>query len=183
MADTIVDHLYQSNRNLSDHLAATGEISYQADVEAAASKALLLSAASYFEHKVCELLVAFALEHSMMDAMLTELVRQRVIKRQYYTYFDWDSNNANKFFAMFGEPFKAHMRGKITADPALEDAIKSFIELGRLRNELVHQNFAVFPLNKTMDEVNELFQKARQFVDMLPMCLRELEPDQPDFTV
>ena len=49
-------------------------------------------------------------------------------------------------------------------DAELKDALAAFLELGNLRNELVHGNFAAFPFNKTAEEVYALYQRADKFV-------------------
>lgn len=38
------------------------------------------------------------------------------------------------------------------------------MELGRLRNELVHKNFAAFSVEKTPDEIYSLYLKANDFI-------------------
>ena len=54
---------------------------------------------------------------------------------------------------------------KVRDDRALDESIKAFLELGKFRNAMVHGNYADFLLNKTVDEVFELYQKANIFVE------------------
>ena len=42
--------------------------------------------------------------------------------------------------------------------------IKDFIEIGHMRNELAHKNFATFPLEKTTEEVYSLYKNAEKFI-------------------
>ena len=65
------------------------------------------------------------------------------------------------------------MRIKLGNDDSISQSIQAFMELGRRRNELVHENYALFPLNKTVEEVYELYEKAYIFVDSFPNHMRE----------
>lgn len=47
------------------------------------------------------------------------------------------------------------------------------MELGRLRNLLVHQNYADYPIEKTQEEIFEMYKKALIFVKILPSKLRK----------
>ncbi len=41
--------------------------------------------------------------------MIPSLVKNKAVSRQYHTWFDWNANNANAFFNMFGDGFRSHM--------------------------------------------------------------------------
>jgi len=60
---------------------------------------------------------------------------------------------------LFGEEFKKEFQEHIKEDEQIEN-IKAFLELGKLRNELIHQNFILYNLEKTTDEIKQLFDKA-----------------------
>jgi hypothetical protein len=65
------------------------------------------------------------------------------------------------------------MKDSVKTDLKLDNAIRAFLELGNLRNQLVHQDYATFPLEKTSDEIYQLYQDALYFVDAFPGCLDE----------
>jgi hypothetical protein len=65
------------------------------------------------------------------------------------------------------------MKERSNTNLEMQEAISRFIEIGRLRNELVHQNFATFEIEKTALEIYEAYQKAAFFVQALPRVLRE----------
>ena len=92
-------------------------------------------------------------------------------QRQYHTYFDWDEKNANKFFSLFGSDFKDKISKKVEADEELTNSIIAFLELGSIRNKLAHLNFANYPLDKTADEIYNLYKNAKTFVDFLRFVL------------
>jgi len=60
-----------------------------------------------------------------------------------------------------------------TEDRAFSDSARAFLEIGRERNRLVHQNFAAFTLEKSSNELYELYRKAYHFVCRFPEELRK----------
>lgn len=89
--------------------------------------------------------------------------KKKAIIRQYYTYFDLNDKNINSFLGLFGDDFKKVFKEYIKEENQDEN-IKAFLELGRLRNELVHQNFIIYNLEKTANEIKDLFDKAYKFL-------------------
>ncbi len=59
----------------------------------------------------------------------------------------------------------------------MQSSVEAFLELGNERNRLVHQNYATFPMEKTLDEIYALYQSAVMFVDDLPAALRDCDGD------
>ena len=148
------------------------EISLRISADAIFRKTLLLSAASYFEVRLAEAVTTVFLEVTDSDA-LVESVRTKAVARRYHDWFDWDRRNANKFFGAFGNNFRAFMDERIQASEQLGESIRAFMEIGSIRNQLVHRDFASFPLEKTVSEIFELYQTALGFVDAFPDRLRE----------
>ena len=170
-ASSIVDQLYQEHQALVGHLITTGEISLQVNVDSNFRKTLLLSAASYFETTLSESLIALFSDRTGSAESLVEFVRNKAVPRQYHDFFDWSSRNGNRFFRLFGENFRQFMVAEVNSDSDLDSSIRAFLELGQLRNQLVHQNFAVFPLDKTVEEIYALFKSAQRFVEEFPSRL------------
>ena len=138
-------------------------------------KSLLLSAASFFEQEVIEVLKAKIRDWGGNRAELNELMRVKVIERQYHTLFNWKGRNANSFFKLFGPEFAEFMVSQIKGDDALDDSIAAFIEVGRERNRLVHSNFGSYTLEKTFDEIFALYSKGKMFVDGIPEFFNKFE--------
>jgi hypothetical protein len=132
---------------------------------------MVISAASYFEHELTGIVLEFV-DEIASDALVTALVRNKVVSRQYHTWFKWDAKNVNQFFGMFGEDFKDHMGVLAKGSPDLDKAIKAFLELGDGRNRLAHENFAAFAMEKTADEIFQLYQDAMPFIDSVRDQLR-----------
>jgi len=164
---SIVDRIYQDNLDILMFLEEKKELSFIIQFNIVFTKTLLLSAASYFEHEICRMVQAFIEHKAQNDECIIAIVKQKAIDRQYHTYFDWDGKNANKFFSLFGSTFKEKRLQDIKNNPALQPAIKSFLELGNERNKLVHQNFADCTIEKTAEEVYLLYQQAAIFIDFL----------------
>lgn len=163
MSETIVDRLYSEFQSLVSHLDQVSEPSLRSTVDENFKKTLLLAAASYFEHCVIEDILSFVKEKSSGDCLVVEFVSNKAISRQYHTFFNWDVQNANQFFGLFGNSFKTFMINEIKKDKELEEAISAFIEIGRDRNRLVHQDFGTFYLEKTADEIYQSYKKASCF--------------------
>jgi len=105
--------------------------------------------------------------------MIPSLVKNKAVSRQYHTWFDWQANNANAFFNMFGEDFRSHMIEIIKLDQNMAKSISAFLEIGRERNRLVHQDYGSFFLEKSAEEIFGLYVSAMVFVDFVPKALRD----------
>ena len=162
---TIIDVVFEENRDVLDYLDGQKETSRRTTLAGKLTKVLAISAASYFEFQITSAIASFAVSAAKGNAVVVALIKQKAIERQYHTYFDWDKSNANKFFSLFGEEFKARIVAKIKADETLSKQVASFLELGSMRNQLAHINFATFPLEKTSEEVYVLYKSAQTFVD------------------
>jgi hypothetical protein len=169
---SVIDALYEQNRLALSFLYASGEVSLASDLDNKLKKHLIMAAASYFESEVRELIENFAQASSNGNAAVVSLIKNKALERQYHTYFDWEKRNANKFFAHFGEPFNGQCRAEVRDKEGLTDAVSAFLELGEMRNKLAHLNFAIFPIDKTSDEVYALYKRACAFVEYLSESLR-----------
>ena len=162
---TFVDVLYSEQKELIAFLRQQGQLSFSQSVEVFLSKTLLLSGASYFESRITNAISDYATRISGSDEALISLVRTKAIERQYHTYFSWraGSRSSAPFFAMFGSALKDLAKQELKNEQ-LSRAAAAFLELGDLRNLLVHENFASYPLDKTSDEIHQLYGAALIFV-------------------
>jgi hypothetical protein len=170
---TPIDGLVQRHRELSEYLVRQKEISLRSEADSQFRKTLLLSVASYFENELTDAIVAVVSECVGTAVPILEFVKNKAIARQYHTFFAWDRPNANSFFGLFGGSFRDFISEEVRRSPKRTDAIKAFLELGNLRNQMVHQNFATFPLEKTVDEIYELYKRGLEFVEQFPADLRQ----------
>jgi hypothetical protein len=169
---SIIDQQFSNGNALIEYLHGRNEITLAGQAETNFSKNILLSAASYFEKEISDTVIEFAKVHSNNDDLIISIIKIKAVKRQYHTYFEWDkASNANSFFALFGEDFKTRMSRKVKEDSALDDSIKSFLQLGQERNKLVHQNFAEIVLDKTAEEIYKLYKSSLYFIETVKLEL------------
>jgi hypothetical protein len=165
--NTIIDNRYNEGKALIDFLLKNKELSLSTDVENNFRKTLLLSTASYFEHQITEILREFAKIHSQNNSLVMEYIEKQGISRKYHTLFSWESGNVNSFLGNFGSAFKTKILAEFKANSDLEVGAKAFIEIGSERNNLVHRNFADFPMEKTADEIHHKYKQAIVFIHFL----------------
>lgn len=166
-----IERQYQDSKELYNYLLDKGEISFATYIDNVYKKVLVLSAASYFESKISELISNYATKASGSDKRIVTLIESKVIERQYHTLFEWKVNNTNSFWKLFGEQTKESVRAKINSDEELKTAEKSFMELGRQRNLLVHENFAEFDVNITVEEIYRKYRQACNFISLIETVL------------
>jgi RiboL-PSP-HEPN len=171
--ETIVDRFYRDFQELVSYLEKGGELSLRNVVESNFGKVLLLVAASYFEWLITQNLVEFVNQGTNNNKAILEFVKNKALSRQFHSLFDWDRNNANKFYSLFGEEFRAFMKGELDSNNVLDSSVKAFMEIGRERNRLVHQDFGSFALEKTATEIFQLYKEAVHFVESIPIKLEE----------
>ena len=170
---TVVDKLYGEFLALIQMMDRYGAVSFRNTLNDNFRKAILLSAASHFEFKITSDVLEYCVEVASGNSLVPSLIRNKAVSRQYHTWFDWNRSNANTFFAMFGEDFKAHMAVIIGKDENLAKSISDFMEIGRERNRLVHQDYGSFFLEKTAEEIFASYASALVFVEFVPKALRD----------
>lgn len=166
-----VDRMYDDHRRVLTYLGEQQQVSHYATLQTTLPKVLLLAAASEFEERVCRVMRDHVVAHTL-DIKLLELIEQKAIRRQYHTLFDWDVRNAGKFWSLFGQDFKSGMKKHCAQDQVLAGQISAFMEIGSLRNNMVHNNYASFALEKTLDEVYGLYRQGDGFIGKLPELLK-----------
>ena len=171
MSHQAIERLNSDHDALLKLLREQGEVSAEQTVIDDYRKILVLATASYFEHQISEALVEYVSRKSAADSAVVAMVRTKVIKRQYHTYFDWENKKAGTFFSLLGEDIGEGIRAD-TKNGELKAALDAFLDLGYLRNCLVHQNFVSYSFEKTPEEVWELYLKAKRFVEHVEAALR-----------
>ena len=171
MNRTIIDKAYEDNLALRDYLSERNEISLLRAVDDSFRKSLVLSSASLFEHKISDAIHTYCARTSGSDACVLALVRIKALNRQYFTYFDWENRRAGTFFRLLGEQIGEKLKAETKIQP-LQAALDAFLEIGYLRNCLVHQNYAGYAFEKTNEEVYALYQQASIFVSRILEELR-----------
>ena len=168
--NSLLKRLVDESDELRKFLSAQAQLSLLRAAEDNSRKALVLSAASLFEHRIIEAILSYADKASSSDGCVTSLIRNKAVKRQFHTFFDWDNKKPGTFFTLLGD----ELGGKLKADCAISPGkgqVDAFLEVGRLRNCLVHQNYAEFFLDKSADDIRQLCENADRFVDQVEALL------------
>ena len=173
-----VEELLRDHRELVGHLESANSLLLRDRAESAFAKTLLIAAASYLEVRLTQMIIDLYLEMTQGVEELAEFVKRQAIGRRFSQLFQWGSDespgrNANSFYILFGEGFSAHMKKRVQVDRDFDESVKAFLEIGSLRNQMMHENYAYFQLNKTVDDVYSLYTRAARFVDEFPDAIRQ----------
>lgn len=168
-----VDRLYSDFSLMIEHIDDS-EISLRSAAEEIFQKSLYVAIGSYFEQRITTYIVEFMSEASGGNVLVREFTRIKGVSRQYHTFFEWGGRNANRFFAMFGSDFRDHMVQHVRGNPEYADAIRAFLEVGDMRNEVAH-DFGSVTLTKTVDEIYQRYRQALAFVEEIPLRFEEYE--------
>ena len=177
--ETPVDELYQDFQELIAGIDPK-EVSLRETLRVNLAKSLLLAAASYFEERVQSQLLDFMRGQTANDELVVEFIRNKAVERQYHTYFNWKEvklRSVNGFFGLFGNNFKEHMAQQIRDNGEYAGAVLAFLDIGSERNKLVHQNYARFSLEKTLEEIYDSYQLAVVFVESIGVHLANASAD------
>jgi hypothetical protein len=177
IVEKIISEYNETQSYLIEHTQLTILTNYSSNL----TKVLVLSITSYYEKMVTDLI------HRVLNnnkiKILDEFLDQKALFRQYHTLFDWDRQNVNKFYSLFGDSFKKYMNKVESEDLEYLEGSKSFIKLGSLRNQLVHDNFFLFTVESTIDDINKDFVKAMYFLDKLEKIFREYARDDTQLVI
>lgn len=166
-----IERQYQDSKELCDYLISKGEITFATYIDSVYKKVLVLSAASFFESVISKQILAYTAKTSGSDKRIVVLVENKVIERQYHTLFDWKANNTNVFLKLFGTETQNKAREEINSNVVLKTAESDFMELGKLRNMLVHENFAEYDVNITLGEIYTKYKSACNFLSFIEKVL------------
>lgn len=153
-----IQSLKEEYSALIEFCRQNNQLSFEMYIDSTYKKSLLLSAASFLEAAITNSIHDYVHTKSRQTAELIAFVDNKAIKRQYHTFFNWDGNNANQFFGIFGEDFKRRARREIEIR-GLAEAEAAFMSVGRERNRLVHQNYIEVQINLNFPGINYDYKK------------------------
>ena len=168
-----IEELWNDHIALVEFLQVNRQIQLLSRVHDSFRKTLIIAAASYFEVQMTQTIIDLYEDADKGTGVLAEFVRRKAIGRSFSSLFSWDSPNANSFYNLFGPEFAANMKQKVRKDAKLDESVKAFLEIGHLRNQLVHKNYADFQLEKTLEEIYYRYQQANRFLITFPIVIRD----------
>lgn len=174
-----IEALFAQYEDLRTYLVGQGQPSYASTIESIAPKVLLLAAASYFESQVVSAIVDHFTSRLGRDDPRVEFVKERALERQYHSLFDWKATNVNKLWAFFGPTFKEYAARAVDDDDVLSDGVRAFLEIGRVRNEMVHGNYLSYDLQKTGGDIMDLARRGDSFISRLGPLMAGYIPSTP----
>ncbi|WP_156952933.1 HEPN domain-containing protein [Deinococcus frigens] len=148
-----------------------GEYSFALQAQEEFRRSLTLAAASYFEKIIQDIVKDHVKSKSNNCLEIISLVEIKVISRQYHTWFDWKNLKDNTFWGMFGAEFKDIRVKEIKGNADLGEASRSFLMIGSLRNQIVHQNFGSFEVPNSVEEIYEFYKRALLYIDYCQVVL------------
>ncbi len=171
---TAVEALIQRQDAVLAFLRDNGQLSLAIDFEDGYRPLLVLACGSFFESYLTDHLCNFARELS--DPRIAEFLKNKALKRQYHTLFNWEAANISQFVAMFGEEYKAATNGAINSDDKLNQGMRNFLQLGAERNRIAHSSLSAISPDLTIDEIKQRYFDAWAFLQFLCGTLAAVHP-------
>lgn len=174
---TSVDNLWEEITSIQEILKTQKEVSLLSDYNKTIRKVLLLSCGSHFEKEMTEMLKR-CVQKATNDERIVSFLEKQAIHQRYHTLFDWGtknnpdqpSKNINTFLKLFGDDFKNSVSS--VNDEDFETAKNAFLEIGHIRNILVHNDFASYSYDqKTPEDIFQLYENAKKFIPKIEELL------------
>jgi hypothetical protein len=163
-----VERVYEELRAIQKVVAASGDVSTISAFGQHSAKSLLLVGASYFERVIIDA-IAEHLNKTTSDVAVQHFTFHQAVHRKFFALFDFsaDTKNINGFLSKFGPDYNKWAKDNLKAASIENDIQVAFLDFCRLRNSLVHNNYATYDINKTLDDVREHFDRALRLVNWI----------------
>jgi hypothetical protein len=162
-----VESLYRDYLDLVDDLEQALSPSGLSALNRNYHKHLLIAAASSLEDTIKKIVVNIFETQGGVE--LGAFVMSNVMTRGYHTLFNWKDRSAQSFFSGFGKTCGDEFRARLRSDDKFKRDHLSFMTLGALRNDIVHNDYASRTVELTTEEVFEKYIEAKLFTE-------EIEP-------
>lgn len=177
---TTIDRLWEEYRKTKGFFEKQQEISLLSTYTNTLRKVLILSCGSFFEYELTEMLKQYVKYKTNNDEQLINFLEKQAIRQKYHTLFEWGtqdkpdkpSKNINKFLSLFGDNFKESIKNELKNNNDINASKDAFLELGHIRNILVHSNFSEYNYDlKTPEDIYDLYSKAKEFIPYIKESL------------
>ena len=160
-----VERIYEELKAIGQIVVASNDVSARTDFGAHSAKTLLLAGASNFERRIISS-IENHVNTETLSGVIRHFVLHQAVERKFFSLFNFsaDAKTINAFFAKFGADYSQWAKDDIKA-AGIEKSQLDFLNFCRLRNSLVHNNYATYNIGKTLDEVWEEYGKALLLVN------------------
>ncbi len=154
-----------------EQLLANSNIADLQEVQRIFVKYIILASSSFFEEAIKEEIRKFVATVSNQNSAIIKFFEDRLLARNYHSIIDWkDTSKLQTFCKFFGVKIESYTI--MFQDLDLNLHFKDFLEIGILRNTLVHNNLIQQNIELTLSEAYAKYESAKKFVDTIPQMLQ-----------
>ncbi|MCM1960053.1 MULTISPECIES: HEPN domain-containing protein [Acinetobacter] len=124
------------------------------------TKSFVIACSNSFEKKWLDFLPNFL---SGNNPLTKSFIKTQAVDRKFHTMFDWKNKSAGPFYGAFGESFKKYIADQIKSDSNLKLKQDAFLELGQLRNLIVHEGIHNYSLQREIQSIYKLFEDSLEY--------------------
>lgn len=162
-----VERIHEELKAIGQIVGASNDVSAITDFGAHSAKTFLLAGASYFERRI----ISSIKDHVSAvttSGVVSHFVLHQALERKFFVLFNFNAEvkNINAFLSKFGPDYSQWAKDDIK-DEGIEKNQLDFLNFCRLRNSLVHSNYATYNIDKTLDDVWVEYGKALLLVNWI----------------
>jgi hypothetical protein len=183
-----VERVHEELRAVGQIVSRSNDISAILAYGEHSAKVLLLVGASYFERQIISAIEEW-IHAATQSAAMRHFVLNQAVERKFFSLFNFsaDSKNINGFLANFGADYSKWAKEDMKAATIDGNIQQTFLNFCRLRNSLVHSNYATYNIDKTIDEIWTEFERAEKLVRWIEGSFRKFNrmlkfPQMPSAT-
>jgi len=177
-AESFVEALWHDLRDLEKYVPPAG-IGVLVSARATYAKAMVIASGNWLERRTMAVLNSFVDEVSRSHEPLRELVRKKVVDRQFHTLFDWKSGRVDSFLKLFGKTLSNELLQAEKMQPDIANASMSFMKLVAERNVLAHAPEISQDPQFTPGDVRSMFYRASSWLSWIRECLIGAQAHSP----
>lgn len=156
-----VERIYEELLTIGEIIRLSNDISAISVYGEHGAKVLLLAGTSYFERQIISSIEDW-INAETPSIAARHFVRRQAVERKFFSLFDFSANSKNikAFLSKFGPDYHKWAQEDMKLELVDESAQETFINFCRLRNSLIHNNYATYNIDKTIEEIWGEFKKA-----------------------
>lgn len=165
-----IEELYESLKDQELRILREIEIADLQALQRVWVKYLILAASSYFEAEIKAHITEFVSHVSNKNASVLKIIKKQLLARHYHTIIDWkEETKLSSFCNFFSIDINKCADSEVRI--RLEAEFTEFLNLGILRNDLIHKDLITFNVELTIEDVYKKYKSANGFVRYFPKML------------